>query len=200
MSYDHYVAMCHSLQYATLTSWSFCLRIVLGSWLLRAADGLMQAAASLSFLFCNRHEINHFFCEATTLVWLAFSDSSALEYAMYICCVLMLLIPLSLILTSYSLILTAVLHMCSAEAHKKVFVTCSSHLAMVGLYYCNAIFTYMRPISYRLVNHDKVMSAFYAIFTPMLNPVIYRMRNSDVKGALTKCLTQCCLHSALRMC
>ncbi|EHA98560.1 Olfactory receptor 2T33 [Heterocephalus glaber] len=189
MSYDRYVAVCHPLRYANLMSWPLCLRMALVSWFLGAVDGLMQAAFSLSFPFCNRHEINHFFCETPTLVRLACSDTSAFEYIMYICCVLMLLIPLSLILMSYSLILTAVLHMCSTEARKRVFATCSSHLAVVGLYYGGAIFIYMRSKSYRLVKHDKVVSAFYTIFTPMLNPIIYSLRNNEVKGALRKCLS-----------
>ncbi|EHA97507.1 Olfactory receptor 2T12 [Heterocephalus glaber] len=90
-----------------------------GSWFLGAADGLMQAAATLSFNYCSTHVIDHFFCEAPMLVHLACSDISVFENVMYICCILMLLIPLSLILTFYSLIRTAVLHMHSTEAHKK---------------------------------------------------------------------------------
>ncbi|KAM6149010.1 olfactory receptor 2T8-like [Erethizon dorsatum] len=191
MSYDRYVAVCHPLRYATLMSWQTCLRMTLGSWFLGAADALMQATATLSFPFCSRHEIDHFFCEAPTLVRLACTDTSAFEYVMYICCVLMLLIPLSLILTSYSLILAAVLHMRSTEARKKAFATCSSHLAVVGLFYGAAIFTYIRPTSYKSANHDKVVSAFYAIFTPTLNPVIYSLRNNEVKGALRKCVSRC---------
>ncbi|EHA98564.1 Olfactory receptor 2T12 [Heterocephalus glaber] len=138
-----------------------------------------------------QHNIDHFFCEAPTLVHLACSDTSAFEYAMYICCMLMLLIPLSLILMSYSLILTAVLHMRSTEARKKVFATCSSHLAVVGLYYGGVIFIYMRPTSYRSAKHDKVVSAFYIIFAPMLHPVIYSLRINEVKEALRKCQSNC---------
>jgi olfactory receptor len=111
----------------------------------------------------------------------------------------MLLIPFSLILTSYSLILTAVLRMHSTEARKKAFATCSSHLAVVGLFYGAAIFIYMRPKSYRSANHDKVVSAFYTIFTPVLNPLIYSLRNSEVKGALRKRIARCALNSLLTM-
>uniref|UniRef100_I3N8P4 Olfactory receptor 2T33-like n=1 Tax=Ictidomys tridecemlineatus TaxID=43179 RepID=I3N8P4_ICTTR len=110
---------------------------------------------------------------------------------MYICCVLMLLVPFCLILTSYSLILAAVLHMRSTEARKKAFATCSSHVAVVGLFYGAAIFIYMRPKSYRSAHHDKVVSAFYSIFTPMLNPLIYSLRNSEVKGSLKMWLGKC---------
>ncbi|KAM6148429.1 olfactory receptor 2T33-like [Erethizon dorsatum] len=188
MSYDRYVAVYHPLRYTTLMSWKLCLQMAMGSWILGAADGLMQAAATLSFPFCSRHEIDHFFCEAPMLMRLACTDTSVFENVMYICCVLMLLIPLSLILTSYSLILAAVLHMRSTEARKKAFATCSSHLAVVGLFYGAAIFIYMRPKSHRSANHDKVVSAFYAIFTPMLNLMIYSLRNNEVKEALKRWL------------
>ncbi|XP_069323089.1 olfactory receptor 2T33-like [Eulemur rufifrons] len=191
MSYDCYVAVCHPLRYPVLMSRQVCLRMTLGSWSLGTADELVQAVTTLSFPYCSAHEIDHFFCEAPALVCLACADTSVFEHVMYICCVLMLLVPFSLILTSYSLILAAVLRMCSTEALRKAFATCSSHLAVVGLFYGAAIFIYMRPKSYRSAAHDKVVSAFYTVFTPTLNSLIYSLWNSQVKGALRKCAGQC---------
>lgn len=188
MAYDRYVAICHPLRYPVLMNQKLCLHMTMGSWLLGGVDGLMQAATTLSFPYCHSREINHFFCEAPTLVRLACADTTFFEFFMYVCCILMLLIPLSLILASYILILAAVLSMRSTAARKKAFGTCSSHLAVVGLFYGTLIFTYMRPKSSRSVAHDKVVSAFYTIFTPVLNPLIYSVRNKEVKGALRKWL------------
>lgn len=188
MSYDRYVAICYPLRYHVLMSPKLCTYLTVGSWLLGAADGLMQAGTILSFPFCHSRTINHFFCEAPSLVRLACADTKVFEFFMYICCILMLLIPLSLVLASYSLILAAVLRMRSSAARKKAFTTCSSHLAVVGLFYGAIIFIYMRPKSHQPGKSDKVVSAFYTIFTPVLNPLIYSVRNKEVKGALRKLL------------
>lgn len=184
MSYDRYVAICQPLRYHVLMSPKLCVHLTLGSWLLGAADGLMQAGTILSFPFCRSRTINHFFCEAPSLVRLACADTKVFEFFMYICCILMLLIPLSLILASYSLILVAVLRMRSSAARKKAFATCSSHLTVVGLFYGAIMFIYMRPKSQQPGARDKVVSAFYTIFTPVLNPLIYSVRNKEVKRAL----------------
>ncbi|XP_014649942.1 PREDICTED: olfactory receptor 2T33-like [Ceratotherium simum simum] len=126
--------------------------------------------------------------QAPSLVRLACADHKLFEFFMYVCCILMLLIPLSLILASYTLILAAVLRMQSTAARKKAFATCSSHLAVVGLFYGTLMFIYMRPKSFHSVAHDKLVSAFYTIFTPVLNPLMYSVRNKEVKGALRKWL------------
>ncbi|KFO35146.1 olfactory receptor 2T33 [Fukomys damarensis] len=188
MSYDRYVAICHLLRYHLFMSKKRCWHMAAGSWLLGGLDGLMQADATLSFPYCRAREINHFFCEALSLVHLACANRAIFEFFMSICCILMLLVPLSLILASYMLILARVPRIQATEARKKAFATCSSHLAVVGLFFGTIMFIYVRPKSSWPLGCDKVVPAFYTIITPVLNPLIYSVRNKEVKGALRKWL------------
>ncbi|EPY77651.1 hypothetical protein CB1_001221008 [Camelus ferus] len=121
---------------------------------------------------------------------LSCSDTSLYETLMYLCCVLMLLIPVTVISSSYSFILLTIHRMSSAEGRKKAFATCSSHMAVVILFYGAAVYTYMLPSSYHSPEKDMVVSAFYTILTPVLNPLIYSLRNKDVTGALKKMLNE----------
>uniref|UniRef100_A0A6I8P9M6 Olfactory receptor n=2 Tax=Ornithorhynchus anatinus TaxID=9258 RepID=A0A6I8P9M6_ORNAN len=186
MAYDRFVAICCPLRYPVLMSPRLCLLLAVVSWLLGATDGLVQAGITMSYRFCRSREVNHFFCEAPALVRLACDDTMVFESVMYVCCVLMLLIPFSVILGSYGLILETILRMKSVEAKKKAFTTCSSHLSVVGLFYGAAIYIYIRPSSYDSTDYDKVVSAFYTILTPVLNPLIYSLKNREVLGALKR--------------
>ncbi|XP_038622319.1 olfactory receptor 2T33-like [Tachyglossus aculeatus] len=154
MAYDRFVAICHPLRYPILMSPRFCLLLAVVSWLFGATDGLVQAGVTMSYHFCGSQEVNHFFCEAPTLVRLACDDTMVFESVMHVCCILMLLIPFSVILGSYGLIVRAVLQMKSVAAKKKAFTTCSSHVSVVGLFFGAAIFIYMRPRSYDSKDYD----------------------------------------------
>ncbi|XP_038625129.1 olfactory receptor 2T33-like [Tachyglossus aculeatus] len=191
MAYDRFVAICYPLRYPVLMSPKLCLLLVVVSWLLGATDGLVQAGVTMSYRFCRSREVNHFFCEAPALVRLACDDTTVFESVMYVCCVLMLLIPFCVIMGSYGFILGTILRMRSVEAKKKTFTTCSSHLSVVGLFYGTTIYIYMRPSSYDSTDYDKVVSAFYTILTPVLNPLIYSLKNREVLGALKRGLIDC---------
>ncbi|CAO2642727.1 Olfactory receptor 2T2 [Lemmus lemmus] len=175
MAYDRYVAISNPLRYSVVMSRRVCWFMVAGSWLFGLVDG----------------EIDHFFCEVPAVLKLACADTSLYETMIYVCCVLMLLLPFSVISASYLRILVAVLRMRSAEGRQKAFATCSSHMMVVSLFYGAAMITYMRPQAYHSSKQDKVVSAFYTMITPMLNPLIYSLRNKEVTGALRRLLGKC---------
>ncbi|XP_070109499.1 olfactory receptor 2T29-like [Equus caballus] len=189
MAYDRYVAICHPLHYPILMNHKVCLLLVSGCWFLGSVDGFMLTPVTMTFPFCRSQEINHFFCEVPALIKLSCSDTSLYEMLMYLCCVLMLLIPVIVISSSYTFILLTIHRMNSAEGGKKALNTCSSHMMVITLYYGASIYTYMFPSSYHTPEKDMVVSVFYTIITPVLNPLIYSIRNKDVTGALKKMLS-----------
>ncbi|XP_008681964.1 olfactory receptor 2T2 [Ursus maritimus] len=191
MAYDRYVAVCKPLRYPLLMNRRICLFMVVGSWVGGSLDGFMLTPFTMSFPYCRSREINHFFCEIPAVLKLSCVDTSLYETLMYACCVLMLLIPISIISVSYTRILLTVHRMNSAEGRRKAFATCSSHIAVVSIFYGAAFYTNVLPHSYHTPEKDKVVSAFYTILTPMLNPLIYSLRNKDVATALRKVLGRC---------
>ena len=168
-----------------------CVLMTVTSWILGFFDSIIVLVAARSLSFCSSPEIHHFFCDVAALFPLSCTDTSAFERLLFLCCVVMLILPVSVIITSYSYVLQAVLHMSSRESHLKAFTTCSSHLTAVSLFYGAAMFIYLRPRRYRAPSHDKAVSIFYTVLTPMLNPLIYSLRNQEVMGALRKGLDHC---------
>ncbi|XP_046283747.1 olfactory receptor 2T11-like [Marmota monax] len=191
MAYDHYVAVCNPLRYPVLMNRKMCLLLAAGAWFGGSLDGFLLTPITMNVPYCGSHQINHFFCEIPAVLKLACADTSLYETLMYPCCVLMLLIPISIISTSYALILLTVHRMRSVEGGKKAFTTCSSHLTVVSIFYGAAFYTYVLPPSFHTPEQDKVVSAFYTIVTPMLNPLIYSLRNKDVMGALERVFAHC---------
>ena len=188
MAYDRYMAICHPLHYPVLMNHRVCLFLASGCWFLGSVDGFLFTPITMTFPFCRSREIHHFFCEVPAVLKLSCSDTSLYEIFMYLCCVLMLLIPVTIISGSYYFILLTIHRMNSAEGQKKAFATCSSHMTVVILFYGAAIYTYMLPNSYHTPEKDMMVSVFYTILTPVLNPLIYSLRNKDVMGALKKML------------
>ncbi|XP_052051826.1 olfactory receptor 2T29-like [Apodemus sylvaticus] len=188
MSYDRYVAICLPLRYPVLMNHRVCLLLLSVCWLLGSLDGFILTPITMNFPFCGSREIHHFFCEVPAVTKLSCSDTWLYETLMYVCCVLMLLIPVTVISGSYSSILLTVLRMNSAEGRKKALATCSSHMTVVLLFYGAAVYTYMLPASLHTPEKDMVVSVFYTILTPLLNPLIYSLRNKNVTEAMKKLL------------
>nr|XP_020765755.1 olfactory receptor 2M3-like [Odocoileus virginianus texanus] len=186
MAYDRYVAVCHPLRYPVLMNWKACCLMALASWMGGVTDSVIDVGMVFSFPYCGSLQVDHFFCEVPTLLRLSCADTSLFQDLIYACCVIMLLLPLGVIVASYARILMAVINMPSTEGKQKALTTCSSHLTVVGLYYGGAIFSYMQRASARTPVGDRATSIFYTILTPMLNPLIYSLRNKEVMRALKK--------------
>ncbi|XP_062978204.1 olfactory receptor 2M4-like [Elgaria multicarinata webbii] len=186
MSYDRYVAICKPLQYPVLMSRRTCLAMSAGVWFSASFHALMHTICVIQLPFCKSNRVNQFFCTVQALLQLSCSETSTYENGIFFTGIIMLLGPISVILASYVSILFTVLAMQSVEGRHKAFSTCLSHLCVVGIFYGAASFKYMRPRSYRTPQQDKIVSVFCDIVTPMLNPLIYSLRNRDVLAALRK--------------
>ncbi|XP_077723801.1 olfactory receptor 2D3-like [Canis aureus] len=186
MSYDRYVAVCKPLHYSSIMTQQVCLQLAIGSWASGALVSLVDTTFTFQLPYQGQNIINHYFCELPALLKVASADTYSTEMAIFAMGVVMLLVPVCLILVSYWNIISTVIPMQSGEGRLKAFSTCGSHLIVVVLFYGSAIFNYMKPNSKIMNERDKVVSVFYAVVTPMLNPIIYSLRNKDVKEGLRK--------------
>ncbi|XP_003791582.1 olfactory receptor 2A14-like [Otolemur garnettii] len=188
MSYGRYVAICHPLHYTVIMSWKVCTVLAISSWVFSFLLALVHVVLILRLPFCGPHEINHFFCEILSVLKLACADTRLNQVVIVAACVFILVGPLCLVLGSYFRILLAILSIRSGEGRRKAFSTCSSHLCVVGLFFGSAIIMYMAPKSRHPEEQQKILSLFYSLFNPMLNPLIYSLRSSEVKGSLRRVL------------
>lgn len=190
MSYDRYVAICNPLRYTVIMNPRVCLQMALVSWGGGALNSLLNTIYTMHFPFCGSREIHHFFCEMPAVLKLSCEDTSFYEMVVSVICIVFVLLPLGLIMASYMLIFLAVLRMNSPAGRRKALAVCSSHLAVVSLYYGPAMIIYMTPHSFHTLEQDEILSMINTIFTPMLNPLIYSLRNKEVLGALRKAMNR----------
>ncbi|NWI57907.1 O10AC protein, partial [Calyptomena viridis] len=188
MSYDRYVAICQPLHYVAVMSEGFCLRLAVACCLGAFAVALGLTVAVFHLPFCRSHHINHFFCDVPAVLHVACTQSYIPELPLLAACVLLLLLPFLLILTSYVRIAVALFHVTSSVGRGKAFSTCISHLAITLLHYGCATFIYIRPKSSYSPARDKMVSLVYTNITPLLYPLIYSLRNKEIKGILRKML------------
>nr|XP_017834025.2 olfactory receptor 10A6 [Callithrix jacchus] len=186
MAYDRFAAICHPLNYPVIMNRGVFMKLVVFSWALGFMLGTVQTSWVFSFPFCGLNEINHISCETPAVLELACADTFLFEIYAFTGTFLIILVPFLLILLSYIRVLFAILKMPSTTGRQKAFSTCASHLTSVTLFYGTASMTYLQPKSGYSPESKKLMSLSYSLLTPLLNPLIYSLRNSEMKRALMK--------------
>ncbi|XP_074054681.1 olfactory receptor 2D2-like [Macrotis lagotis] len=182
MSYDRYIAICDPMHYPLIMTWKVCIQLALGCWVSGILVSMVDTTFTLQPPYQGENKIPHFFCEPPVLLELASADTHSSQMAIFLMGVVILLAPVSLILVSYSCIIVTVVRMKTTSGRLKAFSTCGSHLLVVIIFYGSAIISYMTPRTAK--EQGKLVSVFYAVITPMLNPLIYSLKNKDVKRAL----------------
>lgn len=186
MAYDRYVAICLPLRYRLIITKRLCIVTLVASYVSGFFFSFVNTAFTLKQAFCGHNKINHFLCEMPALVRIACGGTHQAKMTMSISCVFTLILPLLLILVSYTCILFTILAIRSNRGRLKTISTCSSHLAVVTLFFGSVLSIYLRPKSETSMAHSKIASVFYIIVTPALNPIIYSLRNKEVLQALKK--------------
>ncbi|XP_032699227.1 olfactory receptor 13H1 [Lontra canadensis] len=189
MAYDRMVAISNPLRYSMIMNGPVCVWLAATSWGASLVLTTMLVL-SLKLHFCGANIINHFVCEILSLLKLACSDTSLNELMIHTTGIFTLLLPFGFVLLSYIRIAITVLRIRSAQGRLKAFSTCSSHLTVVTIFYGATISMYMKPQSKSSPDQNKFISVFYGALTPMLNPLIYSLRNKDVRGAMRKIMAK----------
>ncbi|XP_055436223.1 olfactory receptor 13C7-like [Bubalus kerabau] len=196
MAFDRYVAICNPLRYPVVMNKVACGPMAIGSWVAGITNSVVQTSQAVRLPFCGDNVINHFTCEILAVLKLACADISINVVSMVMANVIFLGIPVLFIFVSYVFIIATILRIPSGEGRKKAFSTCSAHLTVVVIFYGTILFMYGKPKSKDPLAADKqdladkLTSLFYGVVTPMLNPIIYSLRNKDVKAAVRNLASQ----------
>ncbi|CAI9153673.1 unnamed protein product [Rangifer tarandus platyrhynchus] len=188
MACDRFVAICHPLNYTTIVGPRLCLWLAAVPWALSNAVALTHTLLLLRSVFCDGHALPHFFCDLAPLLRLSCSDTAANELALFVVGSSVVTLPFALILVSYACITRAVLRLSRPEGRWKALSTCGSHLTVVFLFYGTVVGVYFFPSPSDPDNRDKIGAPLFAVVTPVVNPFIYSLRNTDMKGALRRLL------------
>ncbi|KAM6154311.1 olfactory receptor 10J3-like [Erethizon dorsatum] len=188
MGYDRFVAICNPLRYSVIMGKGACIQLASGSLGIGLSMAIVQVTSVFGLPFCSGFVISHFFCDVRPLLKLACTNTTVNEIINFAVSVFVLVLPMALVFISYILIISTILKIASAEGRKKAFATCASHLTVVIIHYGCASIIYLRPKSQSFLGQDRLMSVTYTVITPLLNPVVYSLRNKEVKDALCRAL------------
>ncbi|XP_070282409.1 olfactory receptor 5T2-like [Myotis yumanensis] len=186
MAYDRYVAIYDPLLYSVSMSPRVYVSLIIASYVGGVLHASIHTVATFSLSFCASNEIRHVFCDIPPLLAISCSDTHTNQLLLFCFVGSIEIVTILIVLVSYGFILLAILRMHSAEGRRKVFSTCGSHLTGVSIYHGTILFMYVRPSSSYALDHDMIVSVFYTIVIPMLNPIIYSLRNKDVKEAMKR--------------
>ncbi|XP_039200163.1 olfactory receptor 9G4-like [Crotalus tigris] len=186
MAYDRFVAICHPLLYATAMPKKLCVQLVLGAYIVGFANAIVHTGNTFRLHFCGSNIINHYFCDEPPLLKMACDDTRLYELIATVIIGFNLLAATAIIMKSYIGIVAAIIRIRSTAGRLKAFSTCSAHLVSVSLFYGSMLIIYSTPNSYHTPNWDKATALFYTVVNPLVNPLIYSLRNKDVKAAFKK--------------
>ncbi|XP_004645867.1 olfactory receptor 8J1-like [Octodon degus] len=189
MAYDRYVAICNPLLYLAVVSRRVCLLLVSLTYLYGLFTAVLVSSCVFSVSYCSFNVINHFYCDNVPLLALSCSDTYFPETVVFVSAATNLFFSITIVLLSYFNIVLSILRIRSSEGRKKAFSTCGSHMMAVTVFYGTLLFMYLQPRTNHSLDTDKLASVFYTLVIPMLNPMIYSLRNKDVKAAFQSCVT-----------
>ncbi|XP_062053906.1 LOW QUALITY PROTEIN: olfactory receptor 8U3-like [Lepus europaeus] len=192
MAYDRYAAICSPLHYSTLMSKRVCIQLVAVPYIYSFLVALFHTIITFRLTYCGPNVINHFYCDDLPLLALACSDTRLKEILIFAFAGFDMICSSSIVLTSYIFIIAAILRIRSTQGRRKAISTCGSHMVAVTIFYGTLIFMYLQPKSNHSLDTDKMASVFYTVVIPMLNPLIYSLRNKEVKDASKKALDKGC--------
>nr|DBA22929.1 TPA: hypothetical protein GDO54_013917 [Pyxicephalus adspersus] len=188
MSYDRYMAICNPLHYASLINFQVCSHITASAWVVGFTISMITLILLCESKFCGPNVIDNFFCDLTPLIELSCSDTLIIEVESFLFATLVTLLPFVFIIVTYIFILYTIIKIPSSTGRKKAFSTCSSHLAVVSTYYGTLITMYVAPSRKQIINISKALSLLYTVVTPLLNPIVYSLRNQEIHNAITMIL------------
>ncbi|XP_078507314.1 olfactory receptor 1G1-like [Lissotriton helveticus] len=186
MAYDRFVAICNPLRYLTIMNKAMCIQMAAVSWTVGLIDALPHTIAVYTLSFCESHIIDHFFCDVTAMMKISCTSTRGIEILTYILGALLTMMSFVLIIISYINIVSSILKIKSVGGRNKSFSTCASHLTVVVLFYGSLASTYMRPTSTFSIKTNKISSLVYIALTPLCNPIIYSLKNTEFKNAVRK--------------